>query len=291
MNPEWVLAVAEKFPAVARGAAKLADEAFGSTKFTKALGLAKEPGQLLSDLAQHFPNLKIEYPAAADFLGAPVKDLKNDFLHQRDAFTKALAPAEDHLPHLGFHGTSAGGAEKIFATKKFDPIDFATATTDATQTPAGTFVSGTGKGMETAVSFAGKWNARPGQEAGPVFVLDIGKADELSQWKNDVRHPYSDSETSGMSRLMPVARQFKGTLYNIHEGNFSSIVAGHIDFKDVQREQSLMSMLNQNGLDRLAAGVPSSQVLADVGQRGYLLSATRRLDLAHQAISKWLERY
>ncbi len=40
-DPEWVLAVAEKFPAVARGVAKLADEALGSTKFTKALGLAR----------------------------------------------------------------------------------------------------------------------------------------------------------------------------------------------------------------------------------------------------------
>ncbi|MDR3617103.1 MAG: hypothetical protein P4L53_26335 [Candidatus Obscuribacterales bacterium] len=291
MNPEWALAVVEKFPALTRGAAKLADEALGSTKFSKALGFAKSPGQMLSDLAEHFPSLKIEYPESREFLNGSVKDLKHDFLRQRNALTKALAPAESHLPHLGFHGTSAEGADTILGSQAFKPIDFATATTDATQTPAGTFVSGTGKGMETAVSFASKWNGRAGQEAGPVFVLDIGKADQLSQWKNEVRLPYSDGEPAGMSGLMPVARQFKGTLYNIHEGNFSSIVAGHIDFKDTQREMKLASLLNQTAQEKLAGGIPSNLVYADVAQRGNLLSATKRLDLAHQAIAKWLEHY
>ena len=291
MNPEWALAVAEKFPALTRGAAKLADEALTGTRLGKALGFAKSPGQLLSDLAEHFPNLKVEYPESSEFLSRPVKDLKHDFLNKRNAITKALDPAEAHLPHLGFHGTSASGGENILASRKFAPIDFATATTDATKTPAGTFVSGTGKGMETAVSFAGKWNGRAGQEAGPIFVLDIGKADQLSQWKGEVRRPYSDGEDSGMTALMPAARQFKGTLYNVHDGNFSSIVAGHIDFKDTQRERVLASLLNQSAQDKLAAGVPSNQVFADVGQRGHLLNATKRLDLAHQAIAKWLERY
>jgi hypothetical protein len=291
MNPEWALAVAEKFPALTRGAAKFADEALTGTRLGKALGFAKSPGQMLADLAEHFPNLKVEYPETSEFLHGSVKDLKHDFLNQRNALTKALDPAEEYLPHLGFHGTSASGAEKILDRKSFAPIDFATATTDATKTPAATFVSGTGKGMETAVSFAGKWNGREGQAAGPIFVLDVGKADQLSQWKGEMRRPYSDGEPLGMAGLMPVARQFKGTLYNIHEGNYSSIVAGHIDFKDAQRERTLASMLNQSAMDKLSAGVPSNQVYADVAQRGHLLNATKRLDLAHQAIAKWLERF
>ena len=92
-----------------------------------------------------------------------------------------------------------------------------------------------------------------------------------------------------MSGLMPEARKFKGTLYNINPGNYSDIVLGHIEQKNLQGERALSAHLNATSQAKLDAGSNPAGVLSDVAQRGYILDATKRLDLAHQAISKWLE--
>ena len=190
LTEKVLIAVAEHFPDLTRGAARLAEDALGSARLTRAFGFSKSPGQMLTDLANHFPDLKIAYPDKASFTHAPVGELKSDFIKQRNALSSALKPAEGFLPHLGFHGTSEPFGAKILTSRQFQPIDFATATTDHTQLPAGTFISGTGKGMETAVSFSNKWRAVDGSPSGPVFVIDVAKADSLApMWKGDVRHP------------------------------------------------------------------------------------------------------
>lgn len=291
MNPEATLSVFEKIPAYARGAARLADEAFGTTRFSKALGVAHPPGSMLSDLAGRFPDLKIQYPGKEELLGASVKDLTHNFLNKRDSISKALSTVDGQLPHLGLHGTSAPFAERIFATRSFNPIDFATPTPEATQLPARAFVSGVGKGVATGVNFSEKWQGMGRGEPGPVFVLDVGKADQLSGLKTGIRRPYSDMDYQPMAELMPGARQFKGTLYNIHPGNFDSIVLGHIDYSATQGARPLVAALNESANEKLAAGASPDKVLPDTWQRGQIIDATRRLDLAHKAISRWLIRH
>jgi hypothetical protein len=251
-------------------------------------------GALLSDVAGTLAKWVPDYPLAERLLKEPLEGLRSAFLRQRNDLASALEPASSFLPQLGLHGTSLEGGSTMLATRTARPLDFATFPADSAKLGMPRYVSEVGSSMETGVLFSEKWLRNFGRDPGPVLVMDISKARGMKFSGVDVHreaqllgvNPGEDPLLAPFS--LPEARKFEGTIYNLSNRNFPQIVSGVVDYTSTQRAQPLFDLLNKIHIDKLADGVPQADLVADLGARSNYVAAVRRLDYAHQAISKWL---
>jgi len=250
-------------------------------------------GALLSDVAGTLAKWVPDYPLAERLLKEPLEGLRSAFLKQSNDLADALEPASSFLPQLGLHGTSLEGGSAMLATRTARALDFATFPVDSAKLGMPRYVSEVGSSMETGVSFSEKWMRNFGRDPGPVLVLDISKARGIRSGVDVHReaqllgvNPGEDPFLAPFS--LPEARKFEGTIYNLSNRNFPQIVSGVVDYTSTQRAQPLFDLLNKIDLDKLANGVPKANLVADLGARSNYVAAVRRLDYAHQAISKWL---
>jgi hypothetical protein len=284
MNPELALSLAEESPALLRAGAEYIQES--ALKSAGEKGLAN----FFADLAGQFKALGPHYPDAESVLKEPLAGLQSRFFGSREALVRGLEPAQKLLPQLGLHGTSLEGGAKMLAGQSAQPLDFATCPEDSALKGINQYLSEVGRSTETGVSFAEKWKAVEGKNPGPILVMDISAAKKMSFSSVPIPHPYGGGDSPFLSSYFPEARQFKGTIYNLGADRFPKIVAGTIDFSSTQSYKPLADLLNQSALEQIEGGVPRDKVIAEIGARGNIVSAARRLDLAHQAISKWLAR-
>jgi hypothetical protein len=282
MNPELAVTLAEETPALVRAGAELLQESALKSAGEKGLG------NFFADLAGQFKGLGPLYPDAEALLKEPVAGLQSRFFVSREAIARCLDPAQKLLPQLGLHGTSLESGAKILAGQSADALDFATFPADSALKGLPNYLSEVGRSTETAVSFSEKWTGLHGKQPGPIFVMDISAAKKMPLVDVPIPHPYGGSDSQFLSGFFPEAQQFKGTIYSLSPSRFSQIVSGTIDYRTTQGSKPLADLLNKSAMEQIAGGVPKDKVIADLWARGNIVTATRRLDLAHQAISQWL---
>jgi hypothetical protein len=255
---------------------------------------ARASRAMLSDVAGKFAEWVPDYPVAERLLGEPLQGLQKAFAAQRDALSGAIEPARSILPQLGLHGTSLEGGTAMLAAQSARPLDFATFPANSARLGTQLYLSEVGRAMETGVGFSEKWMLNFGKLPGPVLVMDITKARGIPHAGVDVHReaqllntPIHEDQLMAPFSL-PTTRNFEGTIYRPSEGRFSQIVSGTVDYRDTQTARPLFNLIDRTYSEQLANGAPQAQLMADLNARGRYVEAVRRLDYAHQAISKWL---
>lgn len=278
-------------PNLAKNAARLVARELGAEipEVAARGALSRQFVSLLEDVAGGLKGLRPHFPETQAALKEPVAALENKFLTQRNAIGKVLEPVMDKglLPHLGLHGTSAESGVKIIASKSPSALDFATYARESGGKNVQHYLSEVGYAGETASSFASSTAIARGYKPGPIFVLNVDAAEKLGVSAKFPR-PYGALEGDFLRGLMPKATTYKGTIYGVGPNNYDQIIAGTIEHGQLQRSVPIVDAINAEARQMLANGVPQQKVYADVHARGSVIEATKRLDLAHQAIMTWL---
>lgn len=276
-------------PNLAKNTAKLvARELAAEVPELSASGaLSRQFANLIEDLAGNLKVLRPRFPDAQAAIKEPVAGLESGFIVQRDAIGKVLAPVKNLLPHLGLHGTSAEAGEQILASRAPHALYFATYARESGRQSVRHYLSELGYAGETASSFANSVALARGYKPGPIFVLNVGVAEKLGINTKSVQ-PYGGLEGNLLRGLMPRATTYKSTIYAITPRNYGRIVAGTIEHGQLQRSVPIVDTINTNARQLICDGVSKEKVFAEVNERASVIEATKRLELAHEAIMTWL---